>query len=89
MKKCFLFAFFSSCGVFVFKIGEFYSRTQIKLSKRYLIPGVVLQHHQVITVVFGSQMKMCNRKWPRLGVCRGAGCPFRNEGNVGSATKEG
>lgn len=89
MKKCFLFAFYFSCGMFVFKIDEFYSRAQIKLSKRNLIPGVVQQHHQVFAVVFSSQMKMLDQKWPRLGVWGGAGCPFKSERNVGSASKEG
>lgn len=87
MRKCFLFAYFF-CGMFVIKIHGFYSRTQIKLSKRYLIPGIAQQHHQLIKVVFSSQIKMLKWKWPHLGICTGAGCPIKVDRNLTSATKE-
>jgi len=76
MRKCFHFLVFF-CGKLVIKRHGVYSRTQIKLSKRYLILGIAQQHHQLTKVVFSSQIKMLKWKWPHLGICTGAGCPTK------------
>lgn len=87
IRWCFLFAYFF-CVIFVIKIHGFYTTTQIKLSKRCLIPGIAQQHHQLIKVVFSFQIKMLKWKWPHLGICAGAACPIKVDRNLTSATEE-
>lgn len=55
--------------MFVIEIHGFYNRTQIKLSTRYLIPGIAQQHHQLIKGDFSSQIKKLKCNWPHLDIC--------------------
>lgn len=50
---------------FVIKVHRIYSRMQIKLSKGECILGIAQQHHQLIRVVFNSQIKVLKWNWPQ------------------------